>query len=158
MNVHLALYATIKSYELSERIRREDLTFDAFEFLSTKIGHKSSSTLRKMREPRSTNNGAKLGFEEACAIIEITGDSRLLDWAIETIRVAKLESERQIYLFVGAIHESPSFSTIPPKINSKPPKGRWGIPPPRGTTNDTPPQKGSEFAFFSQSHCTRSWH
>jgi hypothetical protein len=72
------LYATIKTWELRERYLRDDVCFDAFEYLSKKIGHKHPSTLRNMCNPRkSGSNAAKLGFDEAAIIVKLTGDKRL---------------------------------------------------------------------------------
>ena len=75
------LYATIKAWQLEERIRLDDMTFDAFEFMSAKLGYKNSSALHKMCEARITGaNQAKIGIEDALIIMTITKDYRLLEF------------------------------------------------------------------------------
>jgi hypothetical protein len=100
---HRILYSMIVMYQESERLRRGDETFDAFEELSRKIGHKNSSTLRKMCEPRvEGSNAAKLGFLEANIIMDATQDYRLLQWQKEDLRVRKeqrADHSRQLHLF-----------------------------------------------------------
>lgn len=93
MDLHLALYTTLKNFELHEGVRREDFSFDAFFFFSEKLGYKSCSSLRKMCEPRSENNGSKLGLEEAARIIAMTGDHRLEKCFTEMIQ--RFEQEKQ---------------------------------------------------------------
>jgi hypothetical protein len=78
MDYRLILYATISQYELKERFRRNDLTFDAWHSLSRELGYKSSSSLRKMCEPASASNNSKLGFEDAMKIMRRCEDYRLL--------------------------------------------------------------------------------
>jgi hypothetical protein len=99
MKVHELLYSTIKSFELQERIRREDFTFDAFNYLAREIGHKNSSTLRKMCEPRCTANQAKLGFQEATIIMSITHDYRLLTFMKKQLKAAAEDNPMQIDMF-----------------------------------------------------------
>lgn len=97
--LHRILYATIKNWELEERLRREDYSFDAFDFLSDKIGHKNSSTLRKMCTPRSNNNDPKLGVEDALAIMNVTHDYRLLLYMQEELKHGAKANEQQLDLF-----------------------------------------------------------
>jgi len=105
MSFHIVLYATIKNWEIAERLRREDFTFCAFEFLSKKIGHKNSSTLRKMCEPRSVgSNAAKLGLEEAIIIMSTTDDYRLLQFVIEELKRAQKHSN-QLELFCHPLRD-----------------------------------------------------
>lgn len=98
--LHQILYATIKAYELEERIRRNDYTFDAFEDLQKRIGHKNSSTLRKMCEPRNEgSNMAKLGYEEAIIIMSTAGDYRLLHFLVTELKNRKPADVNQLSLF-----------------------------------------------------------
>ncbi|MCL5266703.1 MAG: hypothetical protein M1469_01190 [Bacteroidetes bacterium] len=85
MELGLILYATITQYELRERLKRNDLTYDAFTDLSASLGYKSSSSLRKMCERRSESNTAKLGFTDAMTIMKRTNDYRLLAWLEEEL-------------------------------------------------------------------------
>jgi hypothetical protein len=98
MTLEQILYSTIKTWGIEERIRREDKSFDAIEFFSKKIGHKNSSTLRKMCGPESSKNGAKLGVREAIIVMSVTKDYRLLSFIKEELK--KLETPNaQINLF-----------------------------------------------------------
>lgn len=99
----LILYATIKNFELAERVRREELTFDAFAFLAAKIGHKNPSTLRKMCQPTGNGGGAKLGVHEAAIIMDVTGDYRLLQYLKEELAALKRERTEQIDLFANPL-------------------------------------------------------
>ncbi len=99
MELHKLLYATIANYELEERLRRDDMTFDAFEYLAGKIGHKNPSTLRKMCEPRTDGNIAKLGLEEAIIIMDVTRDYRLLRYFIARLKADAIMDKRQMDLF-----------------------------------------------------------
>ncbi len=45
------LYTMIKGFENDQRFLLDDYSFDAFDFLAAKLGHKNSSTLRKMSGP-----------------------------------------------------------------------------------------------------------
>jgi hypothetical protein len=83
------LYTMIKGFENDERFRRDDYAFDAFEFLSDKIGHKNSSTLRKMCGPKSSRAGAKLGIEDAMILMTEMNDFRLLDFMREELKRRK---------------------------------------------------------------------
>lgn len=96
---HLILYATIKDFELKQRVEREDLTFDGFAFLARKIGHKNDGTLRKMCEPRESRNGAKLGYEESIVIMAETQDYRLLHYAREELKRRQQTHRQQLGLF-----------------------------------------------------------
>ena len=93
------LYATIVDFQQRERMRRDDGAFDAFEFLSNKIGHKNPSTLRKMCEPRQNGNAAKLGYEDATTIMAETEDYRLLYFQKEQLIARKKEKSNQMDLF-----------------------------------------------------------
>lgn len=93
------LYATITDWQTGERIRRDDWSFDAWDFLAKKIGHKNPSTLRKMTEPRAKGNGAKLGLDDAILIMHETNDYRLLRYVRERLKELKAERSRQITLF-----------------------------------------------------------
>jgi hypothetical protein len=93
------LYATIVDFQQRERMKRDDSSFDAFEFLSKKIGHKNPSTLRKMTEPRQNGNAAKLGYEDATIIMAETEDYRLLFFQKEQLIARKKEQTNQIDLF-----------------------------------------------------------
>jgi hypothetical protein len=70
------LYATIIDFQNRTRMSLDDSSFDAFEFLAKKIGHKNPSTLRKMCEPRANGNAAKLGYEDATIIMAECEDYR----------------------------------------------------------------------------------
>jgi len=81
MKSHEILYLTIKRFELEQRALRQDFAFDAYEYLSKKIGHKHPSTLRNMCQPRERGgNAAKLGFDEAITITMETDDKRLFEF------------------------------------------------------------------------------
>jgi hypothetical protein len=86
------LYTMIKGWENEERLRRDDYAFDAFEHLSDKIGHKNSSTLRKMCGPKSSRAGAKLGIEDAMILMTEMNDYRLLDFIREELKRRKKEN------------------------------------------------------------------
>lgn len=93
------LYVTIKNWQLEERMRRDDFTFDAFEYLSKKCGYKNPSLLHKMCEPRSaTTNSAKIGVEDALTLMTITKDYRLLEY-IRAELVRRQEMDEQLNLF-----------------------------------------------------------
>lgn len=98
MTLNQVLYSTIKTWEIEERIRREEVNFDAFEFLSKKIGHKNASTLRKMCGPVSSRSGAKLGVDESMIIMTVTRDYRLLEFMKEELRKLQATTE-QLNLF-----------------------------------------------------------
>jgi hypothetical protein len=98
MTLNQILYSTIKTWEIEERIRREDAAFDAYEFLSKKIGHKNSSTLRKMCGPESSRSGAKLGVEDAMIIMYTTTDYRLLAFIKEELKKLQIP-DSQMNLF-----------------------------------------------------------
>lgn len=102
MTLNKLLYATITAWELSERIRRDDDCFDAWDYLSEKIGYKNPSTLRKMCEARSENNTTKLGLVEAGLIMDITRDYRLLTFFIRERRAAAVVQPEQGDLFSRA--------------------------------------------------------
>ncbi len=85
MTLHKLLYATIATWEISERLRREDFSFDAWEFFAERIGYKHPSVLRKMCQPRGDGNNAKLGIEEALVIMNVTGDYRMLQFLISEL-------------------------------------------------------------------------
>jgi hypothetical protein len=87
MELHKLLYSTISTFQTIERNRRNDPEFDAWEKISREIGHKNPSTLRKMCEPASENNNAKLGLIEARIIMNITQDYRLLAFFINEIKM-----------------------------------------------------------------------
>lgn len=90
LKLHQILFASIKTYELEERIRREDFSFDAFAHLGQLLGYKHPSVLRKMCEHRSVgSNSAKLGVEDAMAIMTEINDYRLLDYIREELKDRK---------------------------------------------------------------------
>lgn len=94
------LYAIITDWQTGERIRRDDdPLFDAWEHLAKKIGHKNPSTLRKMCEPRGSDNGAKLGYREAMIIMAETNDYRLLHYMKKELQRMKKEKDLQISFF-----------------------------------------------------------
>lgn len=107
---HLILYATIKDFELKERLKREDYSFDAFAHLAKKIGHKNDSTLRKMCEPRESANGAKLGYEESIIIMAETEDYRLLYFAKEELKRRQQSNKQQLGLFSEPIRSFEDLS------------------------------------------------
>ncbi len=93
------LYATLKNFELSERMRRDDFSFDVFDYLSEQLGYKHSSILRKMCEARSNgSNAAKLGYEDAIKIMIVTNDYRLLEFMKQTI-IEQRQEKKQLNLF-----------------------------------------------------------
>lgn len=85
INLEKLLYIVIIEFQTKERLRRDDFSFDAFNYLSAKIGHKHSSTLRKMCGPKSSRSGAKLGFSDAVTIINETNDFRLFQYFRQNI-------------------------------------------------------------------------
>lgn len=90
-DLHIILFSTIKDFEIRESIRREDPAFDAFEHLAAILGYKNPSMLRKMCRPRSEENVAKLGFDEAITIMSVTNDYRLQYWFIEEINLRQAQ-------------------------------------------------------------------
>jgi hypothetical protein len=93
------LYVTIKGWQLEERMRRDDFAFDAFDYLSKKIGYKNSSILHKMCEPRvSATNSAKIGVLDVTIIMAETKDYRLLEF-IRADLVRRQEVNEQLNLF-----------------------------------------------------------
>ena len=100
VDLHKILYATISAWELEERLRRDDFTFNAWIFLAEKIGLKHESTLRNMCQPRRCGgNAAKLGVEEAVIIMSITGDYRLLKFVVEEVKRRREQQKEQLNLF-----------------------------------------------------------
>jgi|ERR1051325_2713173 hypothetical protein len=99
MDLHKILHATISTWEIAERITREDDGFDAWDYIAQKIGHKNPSTLRKMCRPKSLDNNAKLGVEESIIIMAITRDYRLLKYVARQLKAASVADTRQIDLF-----------------------------------------------------------
>lgn len=99
MELHKILYATITTWEIGERIRREEYLFDAWDYLAGKIGHKNPSTLRKMCQPHEEGNAAKLGLEEAIVIMSVTHDFRLLRFIINELKSASVLRVGQMDLF-----------------------------------------------------------
>jgi hypothetical protein len=93
------LYTMIKSWEVDERFRRDDFTFDAFNYLAKQMGHKNSSTLRKMCGPQSSRCGAKLGVEDAMILMTEMNDYRLIDFIREELKSRKLENEQLNLIF-----------------------------------------------------------
>ena len=127
MTLQKILYATIKTYELEERINRDDETFDAFEYLSGKIGHKNPSTLRKMCESRSEgSNVAKLGFDEALIIMSITRDYRLHYYPTNELKAAQVKDQRQLSLFAKPIHHL-ELAESNPRPTKDPSAGSAGL-------------------------------
>ncbi len=104
MELHKIVYATITTWEIGERIRREDYLFDAWNYFAGKIGHKNPSTLRKMCQPHEESNAAKLGLEEAIVIMSITHDFRLLRFIINELKSASVPEVRQMDLFSRAVN------------------------------------------------------
>jgi len=86
MELHKLLYSTISTYQTVERNRRGS-EYDAWDDIADRIGHKNPSTLRKMCEPPSENNNAKLGLIEARIIMSITQDYRLLAFFINELKL-----------------------------------------------------------------------
>lgn len=100
IDLHKILYATISTWELQERLRRDDFAFDAWRFIAEKIGHKNESTLRNMCQPRRRgSNAAKLGVEEAVIIMSITDDYRLLKFVVEEVKRRREQQKEQLNLF-----------------------------------------------------------
>lgn len=100
IDLHKILYATIKTYEIEERLRRDDYSFDAFIFLSKRLGYKHPSILRKMCEPRGKGyNTAKIGVEDAMMIMTETKDYRMLEYIREELKRRKNENEQMNLIF-----------------------------------------------------------
>lgn len=97
--MHKILYVSIKNFELEQRLKRNDFTFDAFEYLCQKLGYKNTSALRKMCEPRSNgSSAAKLGVEDAMILMTEMNDYRLLNFIKEELKRRKTECQ-QIDMF-----------------------------------------------------------
>ncbi|MDP1675682.1 MAG: hypothetical protein Q8L88_02360 [Bacteroidota bacterium] len=88
------LYTMIKGWENEQRLVRDDYAFDAFEFLSKKLSHKNSSTLRKMCGPKSSRSGAKLGVEDAMILMTEMNDYRVIDFMREDLKCRKQISKQ----------------------------------------------------------------
>jgi hypothetical protein len=100
IDLHKILYATISEWEIQERLRRDDFTFDAWNYIAEKIGHKNASTLRGMCQPRRRGgNAAKLGLEEAAIIMSITNDYRLLKYVVDEVKRRREQQKEQLNLF-----------------------------------------------------------
>lgn len=100
LDLHKILYATISEWELQERLRRDDFSFDAWKYLAENIGHKNESTLRAMCQPRKRGgNAAKLGVEESVIIMSITGDYRLLKFVVSEVKRNREYQKEQLNLF-----------------------------------------------------------
>ena len=93
------LYTMIKSYESEQQLIRDDYSFDAFEHLSKKLGHKYSSTLRKMCGPKSSRSGAKLGLEDSLILMTEMNDFRLLSYITEELKRRKKQNEQLNLIF-----------------------------------------------------------
>ena len=85
MSLQKLLYATIATWEISERLRREDYLFDAWEHFACLLGYKHPSNLRKMCQPHEGGNNAKLGVEESFTIMNVTGDYRMLQFLLNDL-------------------------------------------------------------------------
>jgi hypothetical protein len=96
IELHKILYVTIADWQNAERVRREDWAFDAYDHLARAIGHKNSSTLRKMC--CANHGGAKLGLEEAITIMNETQDYRLAYFFNERLKEGKSNKD-QLNLF-----------------------------------------------------------
>jgi len=83
------LYTMIKGWENEERFRRDDYSFDAYEHLSSLLGHKNSSTLRKMAGPKSSRGSAKLRFDDAIILMVEMNDFRLVEFMREELQTRK---------------------------------------------------------------------
>jgi hypothetical protein len=94
LSFYRLLYSVILDFQLSERVARNDFSFDGFRYLAGKLGHRNESTIRKMCEPRESSNGAKLGFEDAIRIIRETKDYRLFEFFRKEIRNDKLPQKK----------------------------------------------------------------
>lgn len=104
MELHKILYTTITTWEIGERVRRDDYLFDAWFYFAGKIGHKNPSTLRKMCQPHQESNAAKLGLEEAITIMSLTHDFRLLRYIIGELRRASTSEVAQMDLFSRSVN------------------------------------------------------
>jgi hypothetical protein len=101
-NPRYILYATITEWGLQEGIRRDDLNFDAWEYLAEKCGYKHPSALRNMCLPRRENNNAKLGLEDAIIIMNETQDYRIFHYMHDQLKEARL-TKQQCNLFAEPI-------------------------------------------------------
>lgn len=89
----------IKGWENDQRFLRDDFSFDAFDHLAHKLGHKNSSTLRKMCGPDSSRCGAKLGFNDALVLMSEMNDYRLLEYMKSELNNRKKECEQMNLIF-----------------------------------------------------------
>ena len=100
IDLHKILYATISEWELQERLRRDDFTFNGWSHIAEKIGMKHESTLRAMCQPRVRGgNAAKLGVEESVIIMSITEDYRLLKFVVAEVKRNREHQKEQLNLF-----------------------------------------------------------
>lgn len=88
----------IKGFENDQRFLLNDYSFDAFDFLADKLGHKNSSTLRKISGPHSSRCGAKLGVEDAMILMTEMNDYRLLEYMREEM-IRRRKENLQMNLF-----------------------------------------------------------
>lgn len=95
------LYATIMEFQLRERLRRHDYSFDAWAFFTRLLGFKSPSALYKMCERGSA---CRLGFEHALLVMHETDDYRLLHYARSWLR-SEAEKRADAYEQVGLFDE-----------------------------------------------------
>jgi hypothetical protein len=91
-------YTMIKAFENERRFALDDSSFDAFEYLSQKLQHKNSSTLRKIAGPHSSRCGAKLGVEDAIILMTEMNDYRLIEYIREDC-IRRKKEHQQLNLF-----------------------------------------------------------
>ena len=104
--LHKILYLTIKNFELEQQSIPNNWSFDAYEVLSKKCGYKSSSSLRKMCEPKvQGSNAPKLGMHDAMIIMLETNDFRLLKYYSDEIKKQKEPRTNQLNLFASPLRE-----------------------------------------------------
>ena len=85
--VRAELYATIKQYESSERVRRQDFKFDAFRFISSQIEGMTENTLRLRCRAPVSSHPTRLALQEAIEIMKITADYRLLRYTCSELGI-----------------------------------------------------------------------
>lgn len=98
------LYATVAEWEIQQRMRTNNPSFDAWNHLSKLCGFKHASALRNMCLPKRENNQAKLGFKESIVIMSETRDYRLFHFMREELKAAK-RTDSQLEIFAEPMRE-----------------------------------------------------
>jgi len=92
--------------DFASRMKAEtgNMRYDVYDDLSQRLGHKSSSTLRKWTGPESSAANAKMGFEDAMVLMVAMNDFRLIEYAREWM-IERRQEKKQLSLFSQPLRE-----------------------------------------------------